>query len=247
MVVTLLARTAVIRRGASSGSELSLYQLALLAGGRTRASDTALAYLVWSGLVEVRESTDRLVRVVGRQQTLPDLHPIELAALESITAAGVRPEAAMASSRRAAGNSVVGLTGLVVAARTTSVLDVVALGGTSAVIVGAVWWIAASTITASGLVLLLALSAALYAGWWLATGRPRTTLAGQEALEQVRMRYDDDLQIAAIGVTSLPMDRAMNLIAIYGRDALTGGLSGLRKVMTGSPAPVLMARSSLGP
>lgn len=223
--------------------ELSLYQVALLAGGPARAADTALAYLAWSGMIEVREAADRLARPPGVLAT-PDLHPVELSVLEAVDPLGVRPEAAMAVGRRAARQSVGGLDGLVVGPIGRAV-DLAVVGGCALVGGWAGWRGLISPSGEPGTVALVALLALFYAGWWMTAGRPRLTRAGQAALESVRGRYDHDLALAAVGVTSLPLDRAMPVIALYGRDALTGGLSGLRKVMTGNPAPVLLARSSL--
>lgn len=245
MAVTLFARIWLTRPDAPRSDDLALYQLALLAGGPRRVSDTALSYLTWSGMIEVRESTDRLVRVVG-VNTVPDLHPVELAVLGAIDPAGVRPEAAMGAGRLAAQREVVGLDGLVVGPRTRLALGVLALAGCGSVVLGSAWWAVSADPVTTGFVPLLALIAILYSAWWFSTGLPRLTGAGQATLDAIRPGYDQDLQVAAIGVTSLPARRAMHVIALYGRDALTGGLSALRKVVSGSPAPPVAARSSLG-
>lgn len=244
MALTLAARIWVVRSGIAPDVELSLYQVAMLAGGPSRVSDTALSYLTWAGMLEVRESTDRLVRLPG-MKAIPDMHPVELSILAAVDPAGVRPEAAMGSGRQAARETVSGLSGLVVEPAVRTALDLVILAGCGAVVAGAVWWTAARDGSSAGFVPLLGLTAFVYAAWWFAVGRPRVSGAGLALLEQIREKYDSDLQVAAIGVTSLPVERAMHVIALYGRDALTGGLSGLRKVMTGNPAPARIARSSL--
>jgi uncharacterized protein (TIGR04222 family) len=246
MVVSLVMRSLSVRSGSAEAGELALYQIAMLAGGPQRVSDTALSYLTWSGIVEVRESTDRLVRVVAKTPAA-DIHPIETSILNAIDIAGVKPGAAMAAGRRAAARHVEGLDGLVVSPASLRISSLVVALGCGAVVGGTAWWIAATGSPTTGFVPLVALTALVYAGWWLSHGRPRITGVGAEALDRLRARLDPDLQIAAIGVTSLPLERAMTVIAVYGRDALTGQLSALRKVMTGNPAPsVLVARSSLG-
>lgn len=244
IVATLAARSTLTRPGDSPGVDLTLYQIALLAGGRSRVSDTALSYLTWSGLIEVRESTDRLVRLVGAD-SVPDLHPVEMSVLNAIDAAGVRPESAMAAGRYRAGEEIGGLDGLVVPHAWQTWLGAITMIGCGAVLVATLIWLTSMETTGSGFLPLLALTAAVYAVWWFVGGRPRLTGTGHALLEEIRARFDSDLQIAAIGVTSLPLTRAMHVIALYGRDALTGGLSGLRKVMTGSPSPTLAMRSSL--
>lgn len=245
MIATLVARFAMSRSGAEPAHDLVLYQLAMLAGGPTRVSDTALSYLTWQGLVDVRESTDRLVRI-GGPLSLPDLHPVEASILGSITAVGVKPAAAMAAGRQAARDHVAGLEGLTVSPGGVLVSGLAVLVGCGAVVVGAVWWLMATTSGTIGFVPLIALMALVYAAWWVTAGRPRTTASGEAVLERKRSRYDADLQVVAIGVTSLPMQKAMEVIALYGRDALTGGLSSLRKVITGTPpAPVMATTSSL--
>lgn len=244
MLVTLAGRLWLTGRGSLPGAQLTLYQVAMLAGGPGRVSDTALSFLVWSGMLEVRDITDRLVRVVG-VNTVPDLNPVEVAVLGAVDPNGVRPEAAMGAGRMAARQNVGGLGGLVVDPSRGRWIDLAALLGSGAVAGAGLWWLAAADRAQTGWVPLLVLVALLYGGWWFAWGRPRRTRSGNETLEEMRHRYDGDLEIAAVGVTSLSLERGMHIIALYGRDALTGGLSGLRKVMTGNPSPVLV-RSTLG-
>lgn len=244
MTATLAVRIWLTRPMEAPELDLSLYQLALLAGGTRRVSDTALAYLTWSGMLEVRESTDRLVKLPG-MGTVPDLHPVEASVLGAVDTSGVRPEAAMGAGRQAAREAVSLPPGLVVDARWLLALDLAALGGCGLVAAWAAWRTLAGEGAAAGFVPLVGVLAVVYAIWWFAYGRPRVMGAGEVLLERVRRVYDSDLELAAVGITSLPAERAMHVIALYGRDALTGGLSGLRKVMTGNPAPVLSVRSSL--
>ncbi|MFP3913414.1 MAG: TIGR04222 domain-containing membrane protein [Actinomycetota bacterium] len=244
MLVTLLGRMRLVARGALPDHDLALYQVAMLAGGAGRVSDTVLSFLTWSGMLEARDISDRLVRVVG-VNSVSDLHPVELAVLGAVDPAGVRPEAAMGAGRLAALHHVGGLEGLVVDPGARRAVDAMVIFGCGAVAGSGVWWLAAREGPMAGFVPLLALVALLYAGWWFFFGRPYRTRNGEKILEDLRVRFDDDLQIAAVGVTSLPLERAMHIIALYGRDALTGGLSGLRKVMTGNPSPIPL-RSSLG-
>ncbi|HJR93735.1 MAG TPA: TIGR04222 domain-containing membrane protein [Acidimicrobiia bacterium] len=244
VIVTLAVRAFSVRNADTSTHDLALYQMAMLAGGAQRVCDTALSYLTWSGMIEVRESTDRLVRIVTAEK-VSDIHPVEASILAALDATGVKPGAPLAAGRRSAHRHVGGLDGLTVTSSSLLVSGLVVTVGCAAVVLGAIAWMASSP-APSGFVPLIAVFAVVYAGWWVTSGRPRITAAGHEVLDRVRSRLDPDLQIAAIGVTSLPLERAMPVIAMYGRDALTGGLSGLRKVMTGNPAPsVLVARSSL--
>lgn len=246
MFVTLAARSLATRGISADERDLVLYQVAMLAGGPGRVCDTALSFLIWSGIVEVRESTDRLARVVGKTK-VPDIHPIEVSILGAIDATGVKPAAALVAGRRAARQQVGGLEGLTVTPGSLLATGLIVAVGCGVVVAGGAWWVAASDSAGSGFVPLVMLVAVVYAVWWATSGRPRLTAAGQAVLSAIRARHDQDLQVAAIGITSLPMERAMAVIALYGRDALTGGLSGLHKVITGNPAPsVMVARSSLG-
>lgn len=244
MAATLGARIWFTRPGEAPGVDLSLYQVAMLAGGPGRVSDTALAYLTWSGMLEVRESTDRLVRIPG-MRIVPDLHPVEVSVLAAVDSAGVRPEAAMGAGRQAAREAVSLPSGLVVEPRMLAVLDVLAVGGCCLVAAWVAWWSLVKNGSTAGFVPLVGVLAVVYAVWWTFYGRPRVMGDGEACLERIRRDYDSDLALAAVGVTSLSVERAMHVIALYGRDALTGGLSGLRKVMTGNPAPVLTVKSSL--
>ncbi|CAN5768096.1 hypothetical protein BH23ACT5_BH23ACT5_02470 [soil metagenome] len=246
IVASLVLRAATTTGGHPVGRHLTLYELALLAGGPGRVSDTALAYLALSGAIEVRESTDRLVRVV-RPETVPNIHPVEELVLAAIDPVGVRPEAAMGAGRHAARRHVDPLDGLVVDPRHRVLGNLIVVVGCGVAGLGAAWWIATTEAPSTGFVPLVALVAVVFAGWWGFGGHPRISGTGRATLEVSRAMYDDDLQIAAIGVTSLPAERAMHVIALYGRDVFTGGLSGLRKVMTGNPAPSLVVRSSLIP
>lgn len=243
MLASLAGRIWLTVRGAAPPGELTLYQVAMLAGGPVRASDTALSYLTWLGMLEAREISNRLVRVVVN--SVPDLHPIELAVLGAVDPAGVRPEAAMGAGRLAAGRHVRGLAGLLVDPTQRRLIDLTVSVGCGGVAGAGMWWLAGREGTPAGFVLLLVLVAFLYGGWWFSFGRPRRTRQGDELVEDLRRSFDEDLEIAAIGVTSLPLERAIHIIALFGRDALTGGLSGLRKVMTGNPSPAPV-RSSLG-
>lgn len=238
MIVALVARWWLVAGSSGGwGGDLRLYEKALLSGGVSRVSDTALAYLVWTGMIEVRESTQRLVRIVG-PGALPDLHPVEAAVLGAVDPVGVRPDLAMATGREAGRSHVHLPPDHLVPDRARTIVDAVVLAGAFGVVAGAVWWLVAGESSGTGFVPLLALTALLVAVWWVVVGRPRLTAHGGEVLESLRRGYDDDLAVAAIGVTSLPMDRALTIIALYGRDALTGGLSGLRTILTGSPGGV---------
>ena len=233
----LLSRSLRGAPGRVSPGELTLYQVAMLAGGASRVCDTALGYLTYAGYIEVRESTDRLV-LRANARTADALHRVEIAILAALDPVGVRPEAAMGAGRKAAREFVHVPDSLVRSPGRMALADLVVLGGSSAAVVAAAWWVLASEVVTTGFVPLLAGLGVVLAAWWIWVGRPRLSRNGKEILEYLRQGFDSDLTVASIGVTSLPIERAMRIIALYGRDALTGGLSGLRKVMTGNPSPV---------
>jgi hypothetical protein len=59
----------------------------------------------------------------------------------------------------------------------------------------------------------------------------RLTDAGRAVLRAERERFDPDLKIARVGVTSLPIESGLYIVALYGGDAMTGELSPLRRIL----------------
>jgi hypothetical protein len=58
------------------------------------------------------------------------------------------------------------------------------------------------------------------------------TNAGRAALAEEARRVRDDLETAQVGVTSLPIERGLYLVAVFGRSVMTGELAPLRRVLT---------------
>lgn len=139
-----------------------------------------------------------------------------------------------------------GSEGLVVEPPRRLLLTSLVFIGSGMVVAGSVRWLIGTGTSGRGFVPLVALSALVFAGWWLAAGRPWRTSQGERIMFEIRLRYDADLSVAAVGITSLPIERAMPVIALYGRDALTDGLSGLRKVITGRPTSDKAIRTAGG-
>lgn len=211
--------------------EPSFYQVAYLAGGRRRVAETALGYLILLGVVEVREQTRRLVL---RTPPRPDdpLQPVELALVNSIPMDGIGPALPLAAARDGARRVEPTMGGLCIPPATAVALR--ALTATLSLVVAlgvAVWSVGRLT---SGLgmgwaPLLVPLAVGL--GVWGGSARPIRTTVGRRLLAEMRRRHDPDLGMAAIGVTSLPAERAMYIVALYGRQMLTGGLLGLRNLL----------------
>lgn len=237
VLVAGISAGAVMRvRAVSSSSppdsdELSFYQLAYLSGGRKRVAETALAFLVWVDILEVRERTHRVVLRTPPASDQP-LHPVEIAVLNLVPMDGI----AVVIPRNAA------------AEMATRLVD--ELSG---------WLVSRSRLRVIRLVTALpALGVASVAGWWSVTNwgrempigllpviglaavavllvsmvdRPVLTSHGVQTLETARAGLDDDLAVASSGVTSLRVERGIYVVALYGRQAMTGGLAGLRKVL----------------
>lgn len=234
VVAGAAARSRVVssQRVAIAPHELSFYEAALLAGGRRRVADTALAYLVWAGVIEVRERTMRLVLRAPPRSQHP-LAPVEEALLSSITMEGVAPALPMARAREAAGWVEHELVGLVVPARARAgVLGVMIVPAVLAAVVAAVWMLGEAVAGRDlGFVPVIpAIAAAVALVAWI--DRPLVTREGERVLEELGRQFSDqDLEVAVSGVTSVPIERGLYLVALYGRRAMTGGLSGLRKLL----------------
>ncbi len=233
MIVFVAPRVFARRATPPYPGDPTFYQAALMAGGRRRVVETALGFLVWSGVIEVRERTASLVL-----RALPPadahLEPVERALIGS-----VRPEGSSLSMPLSAASLAVSelerrMDGLMLPPWLTATVRFVTLLILGVTVVISGWWMEqrlADGLTV-GLVPMVVL-AGFGAGWWVLVAPPAVTGTGRASLERLRRRYDPDLEIASIGVTSLPVERAMYVVALYGRDALTGGLGSLRRVLVG--------------
>lgn len=238
LMVAGLAVAAALRARLLAGGDpavppddLSFYEVALLAGGPRRVADTALAYLTWAGVLEVRETSRKLVLRTPPRPGQP-LHPWEAALVNTISRDGSGPAFPLAAATDAAAAIVDAIPGLAVAPAGAAGPVAAAVGPALVAGVGAGVWMWDRTgrglpVEFVPLVPLLAAAVILVA----IRDRPRATRRGRQAVETLRSHYDDDLTVAAAGVTSLPVERAMYVVALYGRPALTGGLSALRTVL----------------
>jgi uncharacterized protein (TIGR04222 family) len=213
--------------------DLTFYQVAYLAGGARRVAETALSYLIWAGLVDVREGA-RTVALRGAPSKDAELAPVERALVATIPAHGGSPTYALGAAREAARFVEDGLGGLIVPSKLATLVAVTAvapslLAGTIAIAVMVALRSRGAPLGFMPVVPVLGLVVALV----ISVGRSRLTTSGRAALTHLLDLYDSDLNVAAAGVTSLPIERGLYLVALYGRPAMTGGLSGLRRI-TGS-------------
>jgi uncharacterized protein (TIGR04222 family) len=233
VLVGLWARWQAENRGRRPASELTAYQVAMLAGGRRRVAETALAYLDWAGVIEAREQTSRLVLKAPPKNGV-SLAVVERALVGSISPSGSSPTLPLASAREGAREVAAGMDGLLVPMRTRALLNLITVVPAGVVgVFGLVWALGrASAGLPVGFGPLIPVLAGVYLVWWL-SNQPAVTLQGRRALEKVRLLYDDSLAMAEMGVTSLPIEKGLYVVALYGPDAMTGGLSPLRKVIRG--------------
>lgn len=233
MAAFLATRILALRSAGPTTADPTFYQAALLAGGPRRVVETALGFLVWSGVIEVRENTGQLV-LRAAPPAGARLEPVERALVNSVTMEGAPASFPLSAAAMAARDVERDMGDLLLSPRLTAVVRFVTLVilGVTAVVVG--WWTEARLSAGSpvGWVPVAAV-VALGLGMWVAVSRPPVTAAGRDVLERLRRRHDPDLEIAAIGVTSLPLERAMYVVALYGREALTGGLLSLRRILVG--------------
>ncbi|GEM_PF-3416637 len=233
MATFLGARVFALRSSPPFPGEPTFYQAALMAGGRRRVVETALGFLVWAGVLEVRERTGCLVL-----RALPPpgarLEPVERALVNSVTAEGTPLSMPLAAASLAAAEMERRMEGLMPPPWLTAVVRFTTLVVLGVTVVVAGWWMEQRLAAGLdiGLVPLVAL-AGFGMGWWVLVAPSPVTGTGRASLERLRRRHDPDLEIASIGVTSLPLERAMYVVALYGRDALTGGLGSLRRVLVG--------------
>lgn len=219
-----------IGRGSPPAEQLEFYRVAYLAGGRSRVAEVALAYLVWVGLVEVRIST-RTVALRSTPAEGAPLAPVERALLATIPAQGGKPTLSMAAARDAAGWLGSEMSGLVVPPRTSLLISLPSIiGSLLAAIVSLGVIIGVSPGTPLGILAIVPVVSLIVLLTTLRRG-PRVTKAGRVALDQERDRLDPDLAIAQMGVTSLPIESGLYIVALYGRDAMTGQLAPLARVL----------------
>ncbi len=233
MATFLAARILALRTSGPVTDDPTFYQAALMAGGRRRVVETALGFLVWAGVIEVREATGQLVLRAAPPAGVR-LEPVERALVNSVTMEGTPAGFPLSAAALAAADLEREMGDLMLSPRITAIIRFVTLLvlGVTAVVVG--WWTEVRLAAGAdvGWVPVLALLAVAL-GVWVAVAPPPVTGSGRQALERLRRRYDPDLEIAAIGVTSLPVERAMYVVALYGREALTGGLLSLRNILVG--------------
>jgi uncharacterized protein (TIGR04222 family) len=228
VTISSVANLRVARSGSRPAERVTFYQLAHLAGGRARVAEVAVAYLVWAGLVEARANACTLALRSGPAANV-ELAPVEQALIATIPPEGGGPGLPMSAARDAARWVEGNLVGLVVAARQSWMVALPAMVSAvvAAVISVGVWLASEVDVGFLPVVSVVAVIVALTA---LPRG-VRLTNAGREVLEVERERFDPDLPIAQLGVTSLPIESGLYIVALYGNDAMTGELSPLRRIL----------------
>ncbi len=207
---------------------LQFYEVAYLAGGRSRVADVALAYLVWAGLVDIRPGAGVLAMVAAPSRHV-ELAPVEAALVSTISADGRKPTIPLSAAREAAGSVPSTLAGYVVPPRDRLLARAPAVG--SAVLAAVVaMGIAVSIDDRWGFLAVVPLVAVIVVATAM-LGGTRLTKAGVMALAEEHERHAKDLSTAEMGVTSLPLESGMYIIALHGRVAMTGGLAPLRRVL----------------
>jgi hypothetical protein len=85
--------------------------------------------------------------------------------------------------------------------------------------------------TGSGLLLVVPLVALVVILTSLRLNRPLLTSDGRRLLEETRVRFDPELVAAHRGITSMPIESGLYIVALYGREAMTGELKTLARVL----------------
>ncbi len=218
----------VVGAGGWAGERPTFYQLAHLAGGRARVAEVAAAYLVWAGLVEARVNA-RTLALRSAPSEKVELAPVERALIATIPAEGGRASLPMSAAREAARSLEANLSGLVIGTRQSWLAALPALVSAVVAAVVSVGVSMASDVNVGFLPVVPVVSVIV-----ILTALPRglrLTDAGRELLDAERERFDPDLPIARAGVTSLPIESGLYIVALYGSDAMTGELSPLRRVI----------------
>ncbi len=60
---------------------------------------------------------------------------------------------------------------------------------------------------------------------------PYATMWGRDVIRDRRADLEKSLEIAGLGVTSMPLVEGLSVVALVGKKAMTGSLSGLRNVL----------------
>jgi uncharacterized protein (TIGR04222 family) len=228
VAISSVANHRAVRTGTRPVERVTFYQLAHLAGGRARVAEVAAAYLVWAGLVEARVNA-RTLALRAAPAADVELAPVERALIATIPPEGGRVAIPMSAARDAARWVEGNLVGLVVAGRQSWMVALPAIvTAVAAAVISAGVWLAAET--AVGFLPVVSVVAVVVILTALPRG-VRLTNAGREVLDVERERFDPDLPIAHVGVTSLPIESGLYIVALYGNDAMTGELSPLRRIL----------------
>lgn len=220
------------RDAARAVGDVTFYQAAALAGGARQVAITALCYLVWTGMVEVREGSKSLALVRPPAPNIP-LAGVEQAILGVIPFDG-RPAAGVVGIATVAAAVVEEeIPELLVPPSVRSRLAAVVIGPAllAGLVACGVWISNAASRSSLGLIPVVPVVAAVVILVSIIGGSRRTP-AGNEMLRLLRDWYSDDLTVAAAGVTSLPIEQGIYLVALYGRAAMTGGLGAVRRITT---------------
>lgn len=209
----------------------SFYRVAYMVGGRVRVAEVAVAYLAWAGLVEARFNTGVLA-LRSAPSAEVELTPVERALLAMIPPQGAKPTMAMSAARGAAGWVEAELGGLVVPARRVWIAAAPALLSALISLVVSVGVLLGVGGTSWDFLPVVPLVAAIVGLIAFPRGVKLTT-AGREVLDAERDRFDPDLRLAQMGVTSLPIESGLYIVALYGRATMTGELAPLARVLAG--------------
>lgn len=231
LVVAMVVRTRLLDGDASPRTELTFYQVAYLAGGPARVADTALAFLVWSGLVEIRDRTGMLAL---RSEPRQDAHltPVEAVIVSNLSLEGGRPDLAMTAARYAARHLDEELEGLVTSRRSRRMWLMAMLAPAALVAAGTCGWMIARLAVGADVALVPAVTLAAVAMALVAfLDQPWLSRSGRRALGRQRDAVEEWMESASVGVTSLPVEDAMYVVALFGREAMNGGLAPVRRVL----------------
>ena len=212
----------------ATAADVSFYQVAYLAGGRKRVALVAMAYLYWSGLLEIRDGS-KTIALLTQPPADVDLTPVEEAILARVPMEGISTVPVQGAAQVAAGWVADEMPGLVTPPRVAWQLAALAIVPSLFALVASLVLLLARDGEPPGLLAVVPFVAfvVVMVAW---AARPGVTRQGRAILAEAADRYEDDLAIASVGVTSLPLERGMYIVALYGRNALTGGLLSLRRV-----------------
>lgn len=229
VVVSAVLQRMAVKTRVDAVDGLGFYQAAYLAGGPRRVAEAGFAYLVWAGLIEVRTNTKSVAL-----RALPgpgvELRPVEVALIATVPPEGGGLSMSLGAAEAASDWLLEELDGLVVSPRRRLLAAAPALGtATLTGVVGAV--VALSAESAVGLLPLVPLTALVVVLASVRFGRPLLTVAGKRSIDALRERYDSRLADAKRAVTGLPIEAGLYIVALYGREAMTGDLTPLARVL----------------